>query len=99
MKTDEYYLQYKHQKDQHTKEHCSHLTLRFVTDGTLLEEVINNPFIKEKIHSLYKEKPTDPDFLTEDFNRFVNALTIKELLIYSNSEFSILLLTYPENFI
>jgi hypothetical protein len=49
VKTDEYYLQYKHQKDQHTKEHCSHLTLRFVTDGTLLEEVINNPFIKEKV--------------------------------------------------
>ena len=56
----------------------------------LVDDIIvpcsNHPFIKEKIHSLYKEKPTDPDFLTEDFNRFVNALTIKELLIYSNSE-------------
>ena len=46
IKTDEYYLQYKDQKDKHVKENCSHLTLRFVTDGTLLEDLVNNPILK-----------------------------------------------------
>lgn len=45
-KTNNYYLQYKHNKGQHTKELCSHLTLRMVTDGTLLEELITNPLLK-----------------------------------------------------
>lgn len=49
IKTNNYYLQYKDQKDQHTKENCEHLTLRFVTDGTLLEELVSNPYMKEKV--------------------------------------------------
>ena len=48
MKRDQYYLQFKHNKDKHTKEKCSHLTLRMVTDGTLLEELVKNPLLKEK---------------------------------------------------
>lgn len=46
----------------------------------------NYQFIKDKIASLYDEKPKDPEFLTSDFERFVNTLTIKELLIYGNEE-------------
>jgi len=46
----------------------------------------NHYFIKDKIKSLHDEKPNDPEFLTDDFKRFVNTLTIKELLIYDNSE-------------
>jgi hypothetical protein len=49
LKTDNYHLQYKDQKDKHVKESCEHLTLRFVTDGTLLEELVNNPYLKEQI--------------------------------------------------
>ena len=48
-KTDNYYLQYKHSNDSHTKDNCSHLTLKFVTDGSLLEELVNNPVMKKKI--------------------------------------------------
>ena len=47
-KTDQYFVQYKHQKDNHIKNNCNHLTLRMVTDGTLLEELITNPFMKER---------------------------------------------------
>jgi len=47
-KTELYYLQYKHHKGKHTKELCSHLTLRMVTDGTLLEELVSNPLLKKK---------------------------------------------------
>ena len=46
----------------------------------------NHIFIKEKLTSLHDEKPNDPDFLTDDFERFINTLTIKELLIYGNTE-------------
>ena len=47
-KTDQYFVQYKHQKDNHIKNNCNHLTLKMVTDGTLLEELITNPFMKER---------------------------------------------------
>ncbi len=50
-KTDQYYVQYKHQKDNHIKNNCNHLTLKMVTDGTLLEELITNPFMKERAKS------------------------------------------------
>ena len=46
----------------------------------------NYQYIKDKVISLYDEKPKDPEFLTSDFERFVNTLTIKELLIYGNEE-------------
>ena len=46
----------------------------------------NYEFIKDKIASLYDEKPKDPEFMTSDFDRFINTLTIKELLIYGNEE-------------
>jgi ATP-dependent Lon protease len=56
----------------------------------LVDDIIvncsNHAFIKNKIQSLYAEKPNDPEFLTSDFERFVNTLTIKELLIYGNDE-------------
>ena len=56
----------------------------------LVDDIIvncsNHIFIKNKIQSLYAEKPNDPEFLTSDFERFVNTLTIKELLIYGNDE-------------
>ena len=56
----------------------------------LVDDIIvncsNHAFIKNKIQSLHDEKPNDPEFLTSDFERFVNTLTIKELLIYGNDE-------------
>ena len=55
IKTNQYYLQYKHQHDKHTKENCNHLTIRMVTDGTLLEELTTNPLMKEKIKKPSKD--------------------------------------------
>ena len=45
-KTNNYYLQYKHNDDKHTKELCGHLTLKMVTDGSLLSELIQYPLLK-----------------------------------------------------
>jgi len=52
----------------------------------LVRSCINQPFLVSKIADLIKEKPQDPDFQTADFTRFIDALTVKELLIYRNSE-------------
>lgn len=49
MKTEKYYLQYKDQKDRHTRDNTNHLMLRMATDGTLFEELLSNPLLKTKI--------------------------------------------------
>jgi hypothetical protein len=68
FKTDEYYLQYKDQKDKHIKENCPHLTLRFVTDGTLLEDLVNNPFLKDMVKK--KSKKFNNDFIYSHKNKY-----------------------------
>jgi hypothetical protein len=44
--SDLFYIQYKHSQNSHIKKYTNHLSLRLVTDGTLLEELINNPVLK-----------------------------------------------------
>jgi uncharacterized protein (DUF1330 family) len=48
-KTDNFYVQMKYSEDSHTKENCPHLTLKILTDGTLYEELQQNPIMKEQI--------------------------------------------------
>ena len=49
IKTNNYHLQYKHQRDRHTKDNTNHLMLRMVTDGTLYEELLSNPIMKKQV--------------------------------------------------
>lgn len=58
-KTDNYYVQYKHMKDNHIKKYSSHLTLKMVTDGTLLEELLKNPPLKKSSKAEFDEKTND----------------------------------------
>jgi hypothetical protein len=55
-KTDNFYLQYSHQKDKHVKKYTNHPSLTFSTDGTLLETLINNPVLKQKIKTPVKKE-------------------------------------------
>jgi hypothetical protein len=48
-KTDNFYVQMKYSDDSHTKENCPHLTLKILTDGTLYEELQQNPIMKQQI--------------------------------------------------
>jgi len=52
----------------------------------LVLECTSHRFIKRKMVKLFDNRPTDPDFQTRDFYRFLAALTIKDLLIYSSDE-------------
>lgn len=55
LKTDNFYVQMKYSDDSHTKEKCPHLTLKILTDGTLYEELQQNPMMKEQIHEAGKK--------------------------------------------
>lgn len=52
VKTDNYYVQYKHSNNSHIRKYSDHLTLKIVTDGTLLSEVTNNPLLKYEMKEL-----------------------------------------------
>ena len=52
----------------------------------LLLECFQHPFIHDKLKCLEENKPTDEDFQVQEFVEFKNCLTLKELLIYDNSE-------------
>jgi hypothetical protein len=48
-KTNNYWVQYKHQYDYHTNDKVLHGSLRIMTDGTLLEQLKSNPTMLKKI--------------------------------------------------
>jgi len=49
-------------------------------------QCLSDPFLHNKLLSLQSSKPSDKEFQTENFDKFLNILTIKELLVYSNDE-------------
>ena len=56
-----------------------------ITDDMVIN-CMNLNYLSNKIKLLQENKPSDPDFLTQDFNRFCNSLTLKELLVYNYQE-------------
>ena len=46
IKTDNYYVQYKHQNNNHIMKYTNYNTLKIVTDGTLYNEMLNSPTLK-----------------------------------------------------
>ena len=61
-KTRNFQVQFKHQKENHVKKSCPYLTLKISTDGTLFEEIVKNPLIKNQVYEkdkksfIYSEK-------------------------------------------
>tara|TARA_Y100000389_G_scaffold192924_1_gene221123 strand:- start:15865 stop:19125 length:3261 start_codon:yes stop_codon:yes gene_type:complete len=56
-----------------------------IVDDILLT-CLNYPFVTNRMKLLNEEKPSEPDFNSEHWSRFVDSLTLKELLVYDNSE-------------
>ena len=48
---DNYYVQLSHSTEKREKKNCNHLTLKIITDGTLLIEIIKNPFLKTEVQN------------------------------------------------
>jgi hypothetical protein len=64
-KTDNFYVQMKYSEDSHIKDNCPHLILKILTDGTLYEELQNNPMMKEQIYNV-----GDEDFIYGYKNKY-----------------------------
>ena len=52
----------------------------------IMIECLNYTFVGDKIKSLLNNKPKDNDFQITTFNRYIQCLTLKDLLVYSNEE-------------
>ena len=52
----------------------------------LMIDCLNYNFVEGRLRSIISQKPTEPMFKDEAFNRFICSLTIKELLVYNNEE-------------
>ena len=50
LKTDNYYIQYKHSEDQHINNNINYGFIKITTDGTLFEELKSNLIMKKKIN-------------------------------------------------
>ena len=53
---DNFHVQVKYSEDNHIRNNCPHLTLKISTDGTLYEEIIKNPMVKEQIYQKGRQK-------------------------------------------
>ena len=47
---------------------------------------LNHKYIENKLHIIKENKPSDQDFESNSFSRFISCLTVKELLIYDENE-------------
>jgi hypothetical protein len=56
IKSDNYYVQLTHSNDKHVINNPKHLTLKLLTDGTLLTEIIKNPILKQETKKKVKNK-------------------------------------------
>ena len=61
------------------------LIVSVITDNMMLS-CMNQKYVSSKLVSLHVDKPTDPSFMTKDFSRFVDSLTLKDILVYNNKE-------------
>ncbi len=77
-KTDYYYIQYKHMKDNHIKKYANHLTLKMVTDGTLLEELLKNPMLKKISRSTFNEEKNESTTIDIDIENLYDVVMVDE---------------------
>jgi endopeptidase La len=67
------------------KEQRKTLIVNGMVDDIMLE-CMNEPYIETRMKSFLDEKPKDPDFSINAFDRYVQSLTLKDFLIYTNLE-------------
>jgi endopeptidase La len=61
------------------------LIVSAMVDDIMLE-CVNDPYVDYRMKSLIEEKPKDPEFNMNSFDRYLKSITLKDLLIYSNQE-------------
>ncbi len=67
------------------KEKRKTLIISALTDDLMID-CLNYPFFQSRIKSLLNNKPSESDFNSSSFTRYVSCLHLKELLIYDNND-------------
>jgi ATP-dependent Lon protease len=67
------------------KEQRKTLIVSAIVDDIMLE-CLNDPYVETRMKTIVEEKPKDPEFSMNSFDRYLQSITLKDLLIYSNQE-------------
>ena len=66
-------------------EHKKTIIVFGIIDNIMLD-CLNSTYIKNKLAHLILNKPLEPSFINESFNRYIQCLTLKDLFIYDNED-------------
>ena len=69
----------------HNEQEKKTIIISGIVDDILID-CTNHTFVINKIANLKNNKPDDPSFQDEDYLRYIDSLTIKEILIYNENE-------------
>lgn len=69
----------------HHPEQRKTIIISAIMDDIMLE-CLNYKFVDNKILNLINEKPNDNDFNSSWFDRYIQTLTLKDIIIYNNEE-------------
>ena len=69
----------------HNPEQKKSIIISALVDDIMLE-CLNFKFIEDRLFDLINSKPKDPDFNLCWFDRYIQCLTLKEMLVYNNEE-------------
>ena len=53
---------------------------------SVIIQCMNNNFVNSRYKKIYISRPKEPDFNKQEFDNFLNILTLKDYLIYNNDE-------------
>ena len=67
------------------KEQRKTLIVSAMVDDIMLE-CLNDPYVHTRMKTIVEEKPKDPEFSMNSFDRYLQSITLKDLFIYSNQE-------------
>ena len=70
----------------HNYENKQSLIIYCVLDDIMISFLYNYNFIKNKINLIQNNKPNEDNFHNNVFQRFIDSLTLKDLIIYSPSD-------------
>ena len=57
-----------------------------IIDDLLIDCMLDNDYIKDRLLTLINNKPNESDFMDDKFKKFIDILSVKDLLIYNNEE-------------
>ena len=67
------------------KEQRKTLIVSGMVDDIMLE-CLNDPYVENRLKTFIEEKPKDPEFAMNSFERYIQSITLKDILICNNQE-------------